>query len=101
MTASKQNLKFECNIEETDLVGEGAFGKVRMFYFLNLRQFFLIYLFQVYKVYLKNTGETVAVKETKGAFALDPITHDFNNLNTEIQILKQLNHKNIIRYSAF
>ena len=33
MAAPKQKSKFECNIEETDLVGEGAYGKVRMFYF--------------------------------------------------------------------
>ena len=33
MAAPKQKSKFECNIEETDLVGEGAYGKVRMFYY--------------------------------------------------------------------
>jgi hypothetical protein len=41
---------------------------------------------------------TVAVKETRGNFPLGAITDDFGPINDDINILKQIEHKNIIRY---
>jgi len=79
MAALNKNLNLDCKIEESDLIGEGAYGKV-------------------YKVFLKDHGRFVAVKETNGAFPLNPLSEDFKTLNEEIEILKKLDHKNIVGY---
>jgi hypothetical protein len=40
---------------------------------------------------------SLAMKETKGNFPLDPLSDDFQSLDGEINILKQVKHKNIVR----
>ena len=69
----------------------------KFYSFINLKKYQLSYLFQVYKVYLKDHGKCVAVKETNGAIFLKPLAEDFESLNVEIEILKQIEHKNIVR----
>ena len=54
--------------------------------------------FKVHKAFIKKLGITLAVKETRGNFPLGPIKDDFKPLNEEVNILKKVDHKNIVRY---
>ena len=96
MASAAEDFDFECTFKEQ--IGEGNFGIVK-FVFINLEKLMeFLKNFKVYKAYLIKRGITLAVKETRGNFPLGPIKDDFKPLNEEVNILKKIDHKNIVRY---